>query len=74
MPAVVAPQHFAAWLDPRERDPAKLLALLTPYRADLMERWTVDPRVNSVKVDEPGLTAVVELPERSRQPTLSDAA
>jgi hypothetical protein len=39
-----------------------------------MERWPVDPRVNSVKVDEPGLTAAVELPDRAVQPALFDAA
>jgi hypothetical protein len=39
-----------------------------------MGRWPVDPRVNSVKVDEPELTVALELPDRPRQPTLFDAA
>src|SRR5207248_5824006 len=68
------PEHFAAWLDPRQRDPAKLLPLLRPYPVERMERRPVDRRVNSVKVDEPGLTAGVELPGRPVQPSLFDAA
>jgi putative SOS response-associated peptidase YedK len=74
MPAVLAPEDFAAWIDPRERDPANLLPLLRPYPAESMRRWPVDRRVNSVKVDEPGLTAAVELPDRPAQPSLFDAA
>jgi putative SOS response-associated peptidase YedK len=75
MPAVRAPEDFAAWLNPREDDPARLLPLLRPYPPESMQRWAVDRRVNSVRaVDEPGLTAAVELPERPLQPSLFDAA
>jgi putative SOS response-associated peptidase YedK len=74
MPAVVATEDFAAWLDPRQHDHARLLTLLRPYPADLMERWPVDRRVNSVRVDEPGLTDAVELSARRTQPSLFDAA
>jgi putative SOS response-associated peptidase YedK len=74
MPAVIPPEHFAAWLDPRQRDPAKLLPLLRPFPVGLMECWPVSPRVNSSRVEEPGLTARVELPDGPRQPTLFDAA
>jgi putative SOS response-associated peptidase YedK len=74
MPAVMAPEHFAAWLDPKQRDPARLLALLRPYPGERMRRWPVDRRVNSVRVDEPGLTAAVESLDRSVQPSLFDAA
>jgi hypothetical protein len=52
MPAVMPAEDFAAWLDPRARDPAKLL-LLRLYPAERMLRWPVDRRVNSVRVDEP---------------------
>ena len=68
------PEHSAAWLDPRERDPVKLLPLLVPFPAERMERRPVSRRVNSVGVDEPGLTAAVELPDRPVQPSLFDAA
>ena len=72
MPAVAAPEDFAAWLDPKERGPAKLLPLLTPYPAQRMGRRPVDRRKNSTKADEPGLRTSVELP--ARPPTLFDAA
>ena len=75
MPAVMAAEDFAAWLDPREGDHAMLLLLLRPYPAERMRRRPVDRRVNSVRaVDEPGLTAVVELPEWPRQPERFDAS
>jgi putative SOS response-associated peptidase YedK len=74
MPAVMAPEHFAAWLDPKQRDAAKLLPLLLPFPAERMERRPVSRRVNSVTVDEPGLTVAVEVPEPVRRPTLFDAA
>jgi hypothetical protein len=38
-----------------------------------MERRPVDRRVSSVKADEPGLTAAVELPELPVRPTPFDA-
>ena len=59
---VLAAGHFAAWLDPRRREPARLLPLLDPYLAESMERRPVDRRVNSVRVDGPGTTAAVGLP------------
>jgi putative SOS response-associated peptidase YedK len=76
MPAILTPDRFAAWLDPRERRPEVLLPLLTPYPVELMEGWPVDSRVNSVRVEEPGLTASSDEPSRpaNRQPTLFDAA
>jgi putative SOS response-associated peptidase YedK len=74
MPAVMSPGDFALWLDPRERDPARLLPLLRPCPAELMQRWPVGRRVNVAGVDEPRLTERVELPEATRQPSLFDVA
>jgi putative SOS response-associated peptidase YedK len=78
MPAILSPDGFAAWLDPRERRPERLRPLLAPYPAGGMECWPVSPRVNSAKVDEPGLTAAVLVIEKPRvawtQPTLFDVA
>jgi putative SOS response-associated peptidase YedK len=74
MPAVMPAEDFDAWLDARQRDPAKLLPLLRPSPAESMQRWPVDPRVNSVRVDELELTVALELPDRTRPPTLFDAA
>jgi hypothetical protein len=39
-----------------------------------MERCPFDRCLNSVKVEEPGLIAAVELPIQPVQPTLFDAA
>jgi putative SOS response-associated peptidase YedK len=75
MPAVMPAEDFAAWLDPRPHDPAKLLRLLRPCPAERVRCWPVGRRANSARaVDEPGLTAAVELPDRPRQLTQSDAA
>ena len=67
----MSPEHFAAWLDPKQRDHAKLLPLLRPCPAQMMQCWPVGPQVNSSKVEEAGLTDRVELPARTRQPTLA---
>jgi len=78
MPAILPPDRFAAWLDPAERRPDHLLPLLIPYPAEWMESWPVGDRVNSAKVDEPGLTDPIQLTEKPppawNQPTLFDVA
>ena len=51
--------HFGLWLDPKEHRPEKLLPLITPYPANRMECWPVSDRVNSARVEEPGLNAAV---------------
>ncbi|WP_295437670.1 SOS response-associated peptidase [uncultured Thiodictyon sp.] len=55
MPVVLDPDRQAQWLDPANRDPAALLALLQPAPpAD----WTLTPvsrRVNNARTDDPGL-------------------
>lgn len=73
MPAILAPDAFAVWLDPRSR-PADLLPLLCAFPADSLESWPVSERVNSVGVEEPGLTdRVRELAGPSwAQPSLFD--
>jgi putative SOS response-associated peptidase YedK len=55
MPVIVGEGHFAAWLGPNETDAAKLLAGLTPYPNERMERWPVSTRVNSPAEDDPDL-------------------
>ncbi|HJZ57906.1 MAG TPA: SOS response-associated peptidase [Gemmataceae bacterium] len=72
MPAIVAEGHFGLWLDPKEHRPEKLRPLLTPYPAERMESWPVSGRVNSAKVDEPGLTTPQEPRVTWTQPTLFD--
>lgn len=74
MPALLDADRFAAWLDPTEKRPEKLLPLVTSYPADRMESWPVSDRVNAATVEEPGLTAAVALPAGRRvaweQPSL----
>jgi putative SOS response-associated peptidase YedK len=74
MPAIVPQERFAAWLDPKESRPAKLLPLLTPYPTERMEMWPVSDRVNTVTTDDPDLLArVAEAPKPTwTQPTLFD--
>jgi hypothetical protein len=49
-------------------------ALLRAQSPASMRRWPVDRRVNSVKVDEPGLTTAAGLPSRGRRPRLFGVA
>ncbi len=55
MPAIIRPEHYASWLDPRHADAAALQAMLTPYPERLMEVYPVGRRVNSPANDDPGL-------------------
>jgi putative SOS response-associated peptidase YedK len=52
MPAVLAPEDYAAWLE-HDTPPAALLAMLAPFPADRMEAVRLTPTANSVKNDGP---------------------
>ena len=52
MPAVVAPEHFDAWLDAEKVDAAAAVALLGPATEDFWEAHEVSPRVNKVANDD----------------------
>lgn len=52
MPVILAPEQYAAWLDPAQPAPE---ALLRPYPAEAFVMHTVSSRVNAVKDDDPGL-------------------
>jgi putative SOS response-associated peptidase YedK len=54
MPVILRPEDYGAWLD-GDTDADELQGLLRAYPAEEMESWRVGPRVNSAKVDEPGL-------------------
>ena len=62
MPVIFDAEQFAAWLDPKEKNPAKCLAPLTPYPAERMECWPVSTRVNSPAEDDPELLAPIPNP------------
>lgn len=55
MPVILAPEDYAAWLDPAQREPAALLALLRPCPAEWIDVHPVDRRVNDVRCDDPSL-------------------
>ena len=55
MPAIVAPEHYAMWLDAKVTDVAALLALLGPYPEQLMEAYPVSRKVNSPANDDADL-------------------
>src|SRR5262245_3307163 len=59
MPVIVGPDDYEKWLD-AETPTDELSGLFRAYPAELMERWRVDPKVNSAKVDEPGLSDRIE--------------
>lgn len=55
MPLIIAPQDYAAWLDPRNADLAALKALVRPYPPERMSAHRVGMRVNTPDNDDPGL-------------------
>ncbi len=55
MPAMLLPAHEDEWLDPDQKEPDKLMTLLGPYSAQLMEAYPVSSRVNSTANDSPDL-------------------
>lgn len=54
MPALLAPDAEAEWLDPKT-PPARLKELLAPYPSELLEARRVSERVGSAALDEPSL-------------------
>jgi len=67
MPAILAPEHYAAWLDPA-RDLAALAELLAPLASDALALRPVGTRVNRIENDDPACLDAV--PEPPRQPSL----
>jgi len=55
MPAILAPEAEAAWLDTTQPDLSALLTLLKPYPAEAMEAFAVSRRVNAPTIDDPTL-------------------
>lgn len=53
MPVILTPDAEAVWLDPAIQDPARLLALLTPYPSEAMEVYPVSTSVNNPSNDGP---------------------
>jgi putative SOS response-associated peptidase YedK len=53
MPVILTRDAEALWLDPKTREPEKLLPLLRQYPADEMEFYPVSQEVNTSAVDKP---------------------
>ena len=46
MPALLAPEHWSAWLDRGEQEPARLAPLLMPCAPELLQAWPVSRAVS----------------------------
>ncbi len=57
MPVILAPEHYALWLDPGLRDAGPLQQLLAPYPAEQLVATPVSKAVNRVANDGPELLA-----------------
>ncbi|MBI1784887.1 SOS response-associated peptidase [Candidatus Sumerlaeota bacterium] len=53
MPAILEPEHYALWCDPKTTDAAKVQPFLKPYSAAKMLGFPVSSYVNSPRNDDP---------------------
>ncbi len=56
MPVILSPEDYARWIDPAERAPAALQALLAPFPAEKMAHYPVSTLVNNPRNDLPECT------------------
>jgi putative SOS response-associated peptidase YedK len=49
MPVIVAREDYAAWLDPRNQDAAKLKGFIRPYPAERMATYPVSKAVSNAR-------------------------
>lgn len=57
MPAIIAPEQYATWLDPDHADRARLLGLLAPWHGTPLEAWPVSRLVNNPRNESPDCMA-----------------
>jgi putative SOS response-associated peptidase YedK len=67
MPVMLAPEDYAAWLDPARSEPAELGPLFRPYAATAMEAVRVSLAANNPRNDSPACLAVEVPPEASAE-------
>jgi putative SOS response-associated peptidase YedK len=65
MPLIIAPEDYAAWLDPQAEVQA-LQRLVRPYPAERMGGYAVSPRVNTPDNDDAGLVEALAGGPRQR--------
>ena len=56
MPAILAPEDYAQWLDPKVKQPELVQPLLHPYRDSAMTAYPVRPVVNNPRNESPQCT------------------
>ncbi len=61
MPAILAPDDEAAWLDPANQDTTALAEMLRPFPSDAMTCYPVSRRVNNPAHDDPDLLKPAEV-------------
>lgn len=62
MPVILHRDDYEAWIDPGEHPPERLLPLLQPFPADLMEAFPVSTRVNTPANDDATLVQPLDAP------------
>ncbi len=68
MPVIVRPEHYDAWLDPKNENYASLENVVEAFPAEQMEMHRVSTRVNSVRNDDAALLSEVQ--QTKEAPTL----
>lgn len=58
MPVILDPNDYDRWLNPELTDTREILPLLAPFPAEEMQTRPVNPRVNNVRNDDPGVLEV----------------
>lgn len=53
MPVILAPEHYAVWLDPERRREPELLPLLVPYPDSALTAYRVGTAVNRAQFEDP---------------------
>lgn len=64
MPVILSPEKYDEWLNPNEKDKAKLLSLLRPYPSDEMEYYDVTLYVNRPEHDSPDVIEPLNMSEK----------
>ena len=67
MPAIVRPEDYAAWLDPKATNTEALSSLLRPYDDDELVAYPVRTVVNSAHADKPDCIERYDSVERERR-------
>jgi putative SOS response-associated peptidase YedK len=67
MPVIIAPEHYADWLDSANHDSAKLMRFVRPYGAERMSAYRVSTRVSKPENDDASLVEPALEPPAQRE-------